>query len=154
MDRPEWLATTALVSLGILAGIGATTQLGLNMLLARKLGHPNLSALVSFTVGALTLLAICLAMRLPWPSMETVRSIPFWYFAGGMAGALFVATSIVLAPRLGATTTAGVIIAGQIAATLLMDHFGWLGFNLHPMSVARVIGAILLVTGVALVLKY
>ena len=105
-------------------------------------------------MGALTLLVICLAMRLPLPNMETVRDIPFWYFAGGIAGALFVATSIVLAPRLGAATTFGIIIAGQIAATLVMDHFGWLGFNLHPMNMARVIGAILLVMGVSLVLKY
>jgi transporter family-2 protein len=151
LDR---LATTALVSMGLLAGIGATVQLGLNMLLARKLGHPNLSALVSFAIGALTLLVICLAMRLPIPALETVRTVPWWYFAGGVAGALFVATSIVLAPRLGAATTFGIIIAGQVAATLVLDHFGWLGFNLHPVTTARVIGAILLVLGVALVLKY
>lgn len=150
MDR---MTTTALVSAGLLAGMGATVQLGLNMLLARKLGHPNLSALVSFTVGALTLLVICLAMQLPLPNMDSLRAIPVWYFTGGIAGAIFVATSIVLAPRLGAATTFGIIIAGQIAATLVLDHFGWLGFTPHPMNTARVLGALLLVVGVALVLK-
>jgi transporter family-2 protein len=35
---------------------------------------------------------------------------------------------------------------------MLLDHFGWLGFEQKPVSMVRVIGGLLLLGGVALVL--
>jgi transporter family-2 protein len=37
---------------------------------------------------------------------------------------------------------------------VLIDHFGWVGFPVHTASPGRIIGAILLLAGVALVLRY
>ncbi len=142
-----------LIALGLIAGAGAAAQVGFNTQLARKMGHPGIAAFVSFAVGTLTLLVICAAMRVPMPSVETIRGTPISYFAGGIAGAFFVGTMIVLAPRLGAATTSALIITGQMLTVLLLDHYAWLGFAQQSFTAIRALGAVLLICGVALVLK-
>jgi transporter family-2 protein len=43
------------------------------------------------------------------------------------------------------------VVAGQMLASLLLDHFGWLGYDLHPMNLWRLAGVILLVAGVVMI---
>jgi transporter family-2 protein len=70
---------------------------------------------------------------------------------GGVLGAFYVLGSIVAAPRLGAVTLFVMILAGQALASLAVDHFGWVGFEEHPINAARLGGVALLAAGVALV---
>ena len=41
-----------------------------------------------------------------------------------LLGAFLVASTVVLAPRLGAASMIALIVAGQMAASLVLDHFG------------------------------
>ena len=67
-------------------------------------------------------------------------------------GAFYVLGSVVAAPKLGAATLVAVILAGQAVASLLVDHFGWVGFEENPVTPGRVLGiALLAAAGVALV---
>jgi transporter family-2 protein len=59
--------------------------------------------------------------------------------------------SVVLVSRLGAALLLASIVVGQLVASLLIDHYGWLGAPVHRISPARLIGAALLVAGVALI---
>jgi transporter family-2 protein len=43
------------------------------------------------------------------------------------------------------------IIAGQMSASLFLDHFGWLGFQVHPVSGLKMLGVVLLLGGVVLI---
>jgi transporter family-2 protein len=61
---------------------------------------------------------------------------------------------VIAGPRLGATGYLGCVITGQLIASVLIDHFGWVGFPVHTASPGRIIGAILLFGSVALVLRY
>ena len=45
------------------------------------------------------------------------------------------------------------IIAGQLVAGVLIDHFGWVGFAVHSINAWRVLGIALIMGGVWLVLK-
>jgi transporter family-2 protein len=55
------------------------------------------------------------------------------------------------APRLGAATLVAALVAGQMVASLALDHFGWVGFTVHPIDPWRLLGAALIVGGVVLV---
>ena len=66
-------------------------------------------------------------------------------------GALLVLAGIVLSYRLGATMFATCIILGQMTASVIVDHFGWIGFPQHAVSLQRVAGITLLAAGVLLV---
>ena len=56
-----------------------------------------------------------------------------------------------LAPRLGATSMLAWILAGQMLASLVLDHFGWLGFPVHPINWGRIVGVLMLVGGILLI---
>ena len=45
------------------------------------------------------------------------------------AGAFYVTGSIVTAPKLGAVTLTIAIVTGQALASVLVDQFGWVGFE-------------------------
>jgi transporter family-2 protein len=42
-------------------------------------------------------------------------------------------------------------VAGQMLASVIIDHFGLLGFPQHPVSTGRVVGILLLIAGIWLV---
>jgi transporter family-2 protein len=76
---------------------------------------------------------------------------PSWVWAGGAFGAFYVVASIVAAPRLGAATVVAVIVAGQSMASVVVDHYGWVGFQPRHVSAGRLLGMALVGAGVALV---
>jgi len=43
------------------------------------------------------------------------------------------------------------IVSGQMTASLVLDHFGWLGYQLHPINGLRILGVFLLIGGVVLI---
>ncbi len=142
----------ALVCGGLLA-----VQVGVNSALRVRLGHPIVAALISFLIGTIGLL-LYLLVRPPgpgtWPSREMVRQGPWWIWTGGLLGAVYVASAAALAPRLGAAGWLGLIVAGQVIASMVLDHFGLVGFAVHPVNPWRLAGAALLVLGVTFVLRY
>jgi bacterial/archaeal transporter family-2 protein len=42
-------------------------------------------------------------------------------------------------------------VSAALVMSLLIDHFGWLRVDPHPISLARVAGGVLMVGGVALI---
>ena len=62
--------------------------------------------------------------------------------------------TIVVIPRLGAATTVGFILAGQVLASIVIDHFGLIRVPVHELNIPRLAGAVLIVIGVALVQRF
>jgi bacterial/archaeal transporter family-2 protein len=147
------VATWGYVLFGLTAGAMLPFQAGINAVLAGYVGSPIRAALVSFAVGTIALLLLALAVARGWGSQE-VGGAPWWVWVGGLLGAFYVAGSIVVAPKLGAVTLVAVILAGQTVASLLVDHFGWVGFPEHEITPGRVLGVLLVAAGVALVRLY
>ena len=149
MDR-TWL----FLLMGLLAGAVAPVQAGVNAQLRQFSGHAVWTALASFTIGTLTLLAYFLIARLPWPETASLGRAPWWAWLGGLLGAYYVLSAVVVAPRLGAAVLVALIIAGQLIVALGLDHFGLVGYPQHPVNLARVVGAIFLLIGVVLIQRY
>lgn len=143
--------TTIFLLMALVAGLSVPTQAGINSQLGLWTRSPVLAATISFAVGTLTLIIYSVATRIPLPSLATAGNHPWWIWVGGAFGAFFVTATIILVPKLGATTMVAMILAGQMVASLLLDHFGVLGYPLHPISLGRVAGVILLCAGVWLV---
>jgi transporter family-2 protein len=138
----------------LVAGALMPVQAGINARLREYLGEPVMASLVSFCVGSLALLAFILVTRTPWPSMAAAASAPWWTWFGGAFGAFFVAVTIILAFKLGATGLMAWIIAGQLIGSVLLDHTGALGFAVREVSWPRMAGVLLLFFGAILVNEY
>ncbi len=141
----------AFYALALLAGILLPAQAGINSLLSKQLKHPVWAALASFTVGtcALTLYAVFAVRRVP--SGVRLFSIPAWLWTGGLIGAAYVTVALIAAPRIGALGLLAAGLAGQAVASVVLDHYGLLGFPVHHVSIGRVCGVLLLGAGVVLV---
>ncbi|MEH2276427.1 MAG: DMT family transporter [Nostoc sp.] len=135
----------------LLAGMLLPTQAGINAQLAKQFGHPLLAATVSFSFGTVALLLFTVMSHLSLPALGRLIQIPWYLWLGGLLGVIYLTATIVLAPLLGAATMIGLIILGQMLAAITLDHFGLVGFPVHPLSLWRVVGVILLITGVVFV---
>jgi transporter family-2 protein len=133
------------------AGAMLPIQFGINAQLSHWIESPVRAALVSFLVGAFALGLVTLALYRNLPPAAELGAAPWWVWVGGLFGAFYVLGSVVAAPKLGAVTLVALILAGQAVSSLLVDHFGWVGFEEQPISLGRIAGVLLLAAGVALV---
>jgi transporter family-2 protein len=133
------------------AGAALPVQFGINAQLSSWLDSPVRAAFVSFLTGAIILAVAAALMFKPMPSGSRLGHAPWWVWVGGAFGAFYVVASIVTAPRLGAATVVAVIVAGQSVASVVVDHFGWVGFEPRHVTPGRLVGMALVGTGVALV---
>jgi len=138
------------ILMALVAGACLPTQAGINAQLNIWTRSPVLAAAISFAVGTITLGLYALLTRVPAPAAEDLSRLPWWVWTGGVLGAFFVVSTVVLAPRMGAAAMVAVIIAGQMITSLVLDHCGLLGYQTQPINVWRVLGIGLIVCGVLL----
>jgi len=75
---------------------------------------------------------------------------PWYLYVGGLCGFVVILAAAFVLPRIGAGTAVALMVLGQGAAALAMDHFGLMGLAREPVSLARVGGFALIVAGVVL----
>ena len=145
----NYILTTLAFFLGGLLPI----QVGVNAELAKYINSSILAALVSFLVGGVCLILGALIFKTPLPTLNQVTSFPTWLWGGGMIGAAVVLGSILAGPKIGALALVSLLLAGQLVVSILIDHYGWLGFPIEKMNIQRFLGVLLLVGGFLLVQK-
>lgn len=144
------MPTLFFLFLAIVAGSLIPVQAGLNYKLGEAVKSPVYGALLSFVIGTLGLFLYTLGNKTEFANLKNVTQLPWYYFTGGLMGALFVFTMIVAPPRLGMALTLGITVAAQMAFGLLMDHYGWLGMASSPINWEKVLGVLLIIGGVFL----
>ena len=140
-----------LLLLAVIAGAVVPFQSAINANLGRGLGHPLWATLASLLVSIVVLLPVIVAMRLPLPTLAFITKAPLWMWAGGAFGVCFISLALMLLPKLGASGFIALALAGQVVASLVLDHFGLFGLMERQMTLPRVVGAVLLIAGVVLI---
>ncbi len=142
-----WLAFS--IALGI--SIALPLQPLLNARLGMALGSTLLAAMTNFLIGLLliSVILIVTSTRLPGPAQ--LSQVQLWMLAGGLIGASLVTGSAFIVPKLGALVLTAVVVAGQLCAAMLYDHYGVMRAEPDPITLQRVLGVMLLIAGVVLV---
>ena len=141
--------------LALLCGAVFPVQAALNGRMAKLVGHPIWAAFLSFLTGIIALIIATQTTKIPVSQVITsAKTAPWYLWLGGLLGAYYVSTVIVIMPRLGVALTFGLIIAGQMFVSLILDHFGWLGVPVKPISWGKVAGALLLIAGVVVIRRF
>lgn len=139
-----------IVILVVMAGIGQPMQAAMNARLRESVGSPALTALLSFVVGSLILAVLTLSGALGRGTLTGLGRAPWWVWLGGLSGAFSVITALVALPRVGAAVVIAAALLGQTVASLAIDHYGWLDVPQVSINVWRVVGVMLLFSGVLL----
>ena len=129
-------------------------QAGINSRLSRVGGGAVIAAFISFLTGTLVLALYIFISRKENFQWTGLKSAPLWLFTGGLIGAFYVAVITFIVPSLGTTLTFALVIAGQLLAAVIIDHFGWLGMATREITAGRIVGVLLLIAGVVLIRKY
>jgi len=138
--------------LAVIGGVLLAIQAPTNAILGKASGSPIVAAFISFLIGTIALGAAVAATsgRLFAPEL---KQVPWYAWVGGFYGAFFVAVAAFGAPRVGVGVLLTAAIAGQLAAALVLDHYGLLGLERHPVTLTRAAGLVLVIIGAALVRK-
>jgi len=141
-------------ALAIVFGAGVATQSRINGELGRQLDNGFLAALVSFGSGFL-ILVVAMALspvgRRGFGLVTTAlkgRTIPWWYVAGGVAGAFLVLSQGVAASVVGIAVFTVAIVSGQTLSGLLIDRAGMGTMVAKRVTPTRLIGSLLVLVGV------
>ncbi len=132
----------------LIAGAVVPFQAGANAALGRALGHPLWATVVSLIVSIICVLPVLLAMKVSLPTFAGLAGQPKWIWIGGVAGVVYITAAILFAPKLGAASFMTAVIAGQLIASVLIDHFGIMGFANKAITPSRIVGVALVVIGV------
>jgi transporter family-2 protein len=146
MDRGLAVALTAFAG-GLIA-----LQAPINSRLGSSAGTLQ-GALVTFVIGSLALAVFAALARGGLGQISDARGLSWYWFTGGILGAIYVTTVLVTVRTLGATGVTAATIAAQLGMSVAVDQFGWLGVARAPITPARVIGVALLALGVWLIVR-
>src|SRR5437868_7076699 len=117
--------------------MATSIQAGVNGILGKKVGIIE-AALVSFTVGTVFLLIIFLFTRKG--NIQSAFEVPKWQLTGGLLGACYIMIMVIAVPRIGIAAALITLIAGQLASSTLIDHFGIMGAKQIPLDFKRIAG--------------
>lgn len=137
--------------LAVAAGGSFVVQQVVNADLRTALDSAAWAGFVSYLGGTLCMLVLALVLRDAVPSAAAIARSSWWAWSGGFFGAVYIAISILLLPRIGAATFVALLVAGQMLASLVFDHYGLLGLTQQSITPSRLVGAALLVGGAILV---
>lgn len=104
----RWLAFLFALVSGALISI----QVGSNSQLKKSLGQPPPALLVNYVLGIFAVVVYTLAKRVPVPPIGNAVQTPWWGWLGGLFGAAYGLTAIVLASQLGAATLTALVVTG------------------------------------------
>lgn len=141
--------TSLAVALAVLAGLSGSVQVAV---MGRFGGRVGVFEALSFSTAVQlgVSLALLLAVRGGLGGLHHVFRTPGWMWVGGLMGFTVVTAITFAQPRIGATATIGILIAGQILMGAAIDRFGLFGVKQIAISPMRGAGIALLGIGAAL----
>ena len=135
-----------LVLIMVACGAMIAAQAPTNAILSRAVGSPVNAAFVSILLS-LVIMSIAALVGRTRPDVTLVRAMPWYAWTGGVYGAAYVLAMIVCAPRLGLAPAVTLLITGQVAAAVVIDHFGLFGLPKEPVTLWKLAGVAMVVGG-------
>lgn len=139
-----------LFALMLFIGIVLALHLTMNAQVGVILKNAKMGNAIFWTIGGITAIIIGLTS---WDAevFSRIREVPLWLLTAGAMGAALVFGIAWIMPQIGAGTAFVLMIAGQVITGLVFSHFGLMGSPIEPISVMKILGALLLIGGVSMV---
>ena len=127
---------------------------GMVSTLSKASGQPVWTTVALFATALLIVLAVALAGGQHLPDSASLAQAPWWSWLGGVMAAGYVLSTTLVAGRLGASVFTGVTVTVAIVTSIVLDHYGFVGFAVHKAGLARIAGGALMAGGLGLIMRY
>jgi transporter family-2 protein len=143
-----------LMFLTLLTGALLPIQAILNTRLGKQTGGSLMGSLLSFIVGLICLLVLNLVTNTSAVvNLKPATVMPWYIWLGGFLGAIFVGYITWVNQQQGVALTFALVVSGQVFCSLVIDHFGLLGSAVRTITLEKILGAVLIIAGIALIKK-
>ncbi len=161
MTAPTTPRLPAGVALGgaVLVGVLTALQARINGQLGLRIGDGLVAAVISFGSGLLVLAVVSALLptgRRGFGALVAgirARTIPWWMLAGGLAGALTVATQGLAVAVIGVSLFTVGVVAGQTLNGLVLDRVGYGPAGVVAVTMPRIAGGALALIAVGISLQ-
>ncbi|BBU33541.1 membrane protein (plasmid) [Burkholderia sp. THE68] len=139
----------------VLAGVSNPLQSASNSALLKGMHVPIVAACVVYLTGA-----ACLALCTPLygfglrAALTRFSGVPWWAYIGGICNALFLMCSLLITRRLGSATFTKLVVFSAVVTSVVIAHFGLMGFELRPAGALRLLGSAFAIAGVLLIANF
>jgi transporter family-2 protein len=124
--------TRIAIAFSLGAGIAGAAQASVSGALGRRVGTIGAAGL-GVVLAAILVVALALALGRGGSIISAIHQ-PRWLWLGGLLGAVIVLAIAYAPPRIGTFATVALLIAGQLAAGVVIDAFGWMGSPRIPLT--------------------
>ena len=146
-----------LILAALAAGMANPFQSGLNSQLNKQLGQPLWTAVIVYATGLILVAILQMAFggslygSLPGGRLA---SVSWWAWLGGAVSVVSTVVGLMIAQRMGSGIFTGASITAAMVTSILLDHFGLIGFRQHTASPARIAGCALMIGGLWMIARY
>lgn len=138
------------VIIGLLGGLAVGLQQPQVNVLGERLGTTESIFIVQFG-GALAAGLIMLARR--GGNLGQWHTVPWYALGCGVLGLAVVGAVVYVVPRQGVVASSILILAGQLLASVLIDHYGLFDVTVRPLDLSRIAGVALMFVSVWLIVR-
>jgi transporter family-2 protein len=119
-------------------------------LLDKRLGTLESVFITYFSGGALIGLVMLIQRG---GNLSGGAAVPWYAYISGALGLVIVGTLAYSTPRLGLVAAFTIFVSAQFAMGALVDHFGWMGSAVRPLTASRLTGMAVVLAGVWLIIR-
>lgn len=139
-----------LAAITAIGGVATAFQAHFMGLLDRRLGTLE-SVFITYFGGGVLIGLIMLIQR--GGNLAVSATVPWYAYSSGALGLIIVGTLAQSAPRLGLVAAFTIFVSAQFAMGALIDHFGWMGSAVRPLTLSRLAGMTVVLAGVWLIIR-
>lgn len=139
--------------MSILCGMALIVQSSFNQRIALVLGDARGSTWLSLSLAAVLTFIASFFVFISNNSFQIQRDDPWdhlWVWTGGMIGSIILWSFTYVPSKIGMTMTFICVVLGQIIAAFVFDALGLFGVDVRIVTVKRISGVVLAMTGVIL----
>lgn len=144
------LEIALIVLIGFIGGIAVGMQASIAGIMSQRVGGTASSFIVH--LGGLAASLVLLIAR-GGEQIHEWRTLPWYMLGSGVLGLVLYLSLSQTVPKLGATAAITLIIVGQLAAGIVIDHYGIFETPVRSLDATRVLACILLFGGAFLIVR-
>jgi len=133
-----------------LAGVAVSIQSPLSSILNQRIGQ--LESVFIVHIGGAIVAGIILLL-IGGGNMQAWRNVPWYTYLAGVLGLVVMASLNIAIVRVGSVAMVSIMVASQLAMGAVLDHFGWLGLEVRPLTLPRIAGILVTGLGVWLIVR-
>ncbi|MBD0334835.1 MAG: DMT family transporter [Cyanobacteria bacterium Co-bin13] len=134
----------------VLGGAAIVLQSQFMGVMDKQLGTLE-SVFITYAGGGALVALLMLLVR--GGNLRAWQTLPWYVYTSGALGLLIVSVISYIVPRLGLATAFTLMVATQFTLGAMVDQFGFLGAEIHPITPLKLVGLGLLFSGIVLIIR-